>query len=202
MAANDNRGRRVLEACRAYNIAVPDEIAVVGVDNDELLCRLSSPPLSSVEQGAKGLGYAAATLLDQMIQGRNSRKRHYVFDPMTVVTRQSTDVLAIDDPKVAQAMAFIRDHSSEGIKVPHVVSAVAISRSGLETRFTSAIGYSNHTAIGHTKLERVRRLVTETDMPLKQIALESGLKSVQHMTTLFVKSFGQTPGKYRRTSTI
>jgi LacI family transcriptional regulator len=202
MAANDNRGRQVLEACRAYNIAVPDEIAVVGVDNDELLCRLSSPPLSSVEQGAKGLGYAAAALLEQMIQGHNSRKRHHVFDPTTVVTRQSTDVLAIDDPKVAQAMAFIRGHSSEGIKVPHVVSAVAISRSGLETRFTSALGYSIHTAIGHTKLERVRQLVTETDMPLKQIASESGFKSVQHMTTVFVKSFGQTPGRYRQTSTV
>jgi len=202
MAANDNRGRQVLEACRACDIAVPDEVAVVGVDNDELLCRLSSPPLSSVEQGAKKLGYAAAALLDQMIQGHSSRKRHYVFDPTSVVTRQSTDVLAIDDPKVAQAMAFIRDHSSEGIKVPHVVSAVAISRSGLETRFASALGYSIHTAIRHAQLERVRRLVSETDMPLKQIASETGFKSVQHMTTLFVGALGQTPGKYRRTSTI
>ena len=202
MAANDNRGRQVLEACRAYDIAVPDEVAVVGVDNDELLCRLSSPPLSSVEQGAKGLGYAAAALLDQMIEGRSTRKRQYVFDPTTVVTRQSTDILAIDDPKVAQAMAFIREHSSSGIKVPQVVNAVAISRSGLETRFAAALGYSIHTAIGHTKLERVRRLVSETDMPLKQIAAETGFKSVQHMTTLFVRTFGQTPGRYRRLATI
>ncbi len=202
MAANDNRGRQVLEACRAYGIAVPDEVAVVGVDNDELLCRLSSPPLSSVEQGAQGLGYAAAALLDQMIKGHSSRKRHYIFDPTTVVTRRSTDILAIDDPKVAQAMVFIREHSSDGIKVPQVVSAVAISRSGLETRFTTALGYSIHTAIGHARLERVRRLVTETDLPLKQIAAETGFKSVQHMTTLFVRAFGQTPGRYRRTSTI
>jgi LacI family transcriptional regulator len=202
MAANDNRGRQVLEACRAYDIAVPDEVAVVGVDNDELLCRLSSPPLSSVEQGARGLGYAAAALLDQMIQGHNLRKRQYVSDPTTVVTRQSTDILALDDPKVLQAMAFIREHSSDGIKVPHVVSAVAISRSGLETRFASALGYSIHTAIGNTKLERVRRLVSETDLPLKQIAAETGFKSVQHMTSLFVRAFGQTPGRYRRTSTI
>jgi LacI family transcriptional regulator len=202
MAANDNRGRQVLEACRAYGIAVPDEVAVVGVDNDELLCRLSSPPLSSVEQGAKGLGYAAAALLDQMIKGHGSRKRHYIVDPTAVVTRQSTDILAIDDPKVAQAMVFIREHSSDGIKVPQVVSAVAISRSALETRFTTALGYSIHTAIGHTRLARVRRLVTETDLPLKQIAAETGFKSVQHMTTLFVRAFGQTPGRYRRTSTI
>jgi LacI family transcriptional regulator len=107
-------------------------------------------------------------------------------------------VLAIDDPKVSEAMVFIRDHASEGIKVPQVVDAVAISRSGLETRFTSALGYSIHRAITHTRMERVRRLVSETDMPLKQIASDTGFKSVQHMTTLFVRTFGATPGRYRR----
>jgi LacI family transcriptional regulator len=202
MAANDNRGRQVLEACRAYEIAVPDDVAVVGVDNDELLCRLSSPPLSSVEQGAKALGYAATALLAQMIEGHHSRKRHYVSDPSGIVTRQSSDVLAIDDPKVSEAMVFIRDHASEGIKVPQVVNAAAISRSGLETRFTSALGYSIHTAIAHTRMERVRRLVSETDMPLKQIASDTGFKSVQHMTTLFVRTFGAAPGRYRRTPAL
>lgn len=202
MAANDMRGRQVLEACRAYELAVPDDVAVIGVDNDELLCRLSSPPLSSVEQGARRLGYAAAALLDRMMRGRNSRQRHFVIDPLSVVTRQSTDVLAIDDPKLAKAMAFIREHASENIKVPHVVSAVAISRSGLETRFASALGYSIRTAIRRTQLERARRLVLETDMPLKQVASEAGFRSVQHMTTLFVKTFGQTPGKHRRTVTV
>lgn len=202
MAANDHRGRQILEACRTYEMMVPDEVAVVGVDNDELLCRLSSPPLSSVEQGARKLGYTAASLLDGMIRGRNPRKRHYVIDPVSVITRQSTDVLAIDDPKVAQAMAFIRDHASEGIKVSEVVNAVSISRSGLESRVASALGYSIHHAIRHTKLERASRLVSETDMPLKQIASETGFASVQHMTTLFVKAFGHTPGKYRRTSSV
>lgn len=202
MAANDNRGRQVLEACRAYELAVPDDVAVIGVDNDELLCRLSSPPLSSVEQGARKLGYSAAALLDRMMQGRNPRQRHLVIDPVNIVTRQSTDVLAIDDPKVAQAMAFIREHASENIKVPHVVSAVAISRSGLETRFAAALGYTIRIAIRNTQLERARRLVSETDMPLKQVASETGFRSVQHMTTLFVKTFGQTPGKHRRALTL
>jgi LacI family transcriptional regulator len=162
----------------------------------------SSPPLSSVEQGARKLGHAAATLLDRMMQGRSSRQRHFVIDPTGVVTRQSTDVLAIDDPKVAQAMIFIRDHASEGIKVPLVVSAVAISRSGLETRFASVLGYSIGTAIRHAQLERARRLVTETAIPLKQVASEAGFRSVQHMTTLFVKAFGQSPGKHRRGATV
>ena len=202
MAANDTRGRQVLEACRTYGLVVPDEVAVVGVDNDELLCRLSSPPLSSVEQGAQKLGYAAAALLDDMMQGRGIKKRHYLVDPATVVTRQSTDVLAIDDPKVAQAMAFIRDHAADGIKVPDVVSSVAISRSGLEARFTSALDCSIHAAIRHRKLECAKRLVSETDMPLKQIASETGFASVQHMTTLFVQEFGQAPGKQRRSYSV
>jgi LacI family transcriptional regulator len=141
-------------------------------------------------------------LLDRMMQGRSPRRRHFVIDPTGVVTRQSTDVLAIDDPKVAQAMTFIRERASEGIKVPHVVSAVAISRSGLETRFASVLGYSIRTAIRHTQLERARRLVTETDIPLKQVASETGFRSVQHMTTLFVKAFGQSPGRHRRGATV
>src|SRR6267143_1116768 len=178
MAANDNRGRQVLEACRAYELAVPDEVAVIGVDNDELLCRLSSPPLSSVEQGARRLGYAAAALLDRMIQGRNPRQRHLVIDPLSIVTRQSTDVLAIDDPKVAKAMTFIREHASESIKVPHVVSAVAISRSGLETRFAAALGYTIRTAIRNTQLERARRLVLEMAMPRMEGSSETGVRSV------------------------
>ena len=197
MAANDNRGRQVLEACRAYDLAVPDEIAVIGVDNDELLCRLSAPPLSSVEQGARGLGYAAAGLLDEMMAGRRSRQRRFVIDPRGVVTRHSTDVLAIDEAKVAQAMAFIREHAARGIKVPDVVAAVAISRSGLESRFGSVLGYTIRTAIRRTQLERARHLVLETDMPLKQVAAASGFKSIQHMTTVFVKAFGRTPATFR-----
>jgi LacI family transcriptional regulator len=197
MAANDNRGRQILEACRVYDLRVPDEVAVIGVDNDELLCRLSSPQLTSVEQGASKLGYAAAALLDQIMSGRKPRQRHFVIDPTGVVTRQSTDVLAIEDPKVAQAMVFIREHACDRIKVPDVVKAVAISRSGLENRFASVLGYTIRTAIRRTQLERARRLIFETDVPLKQVAAETGFKSVQHMTTVFRQGFGQTPASYR-----
>jgi len=200
MAANDTRGRQVLEACRAHDLHVPNEVAVIGVDNDELLCQLSSPPMSSVETGARQLGYAAAAQLDTIMQGRKPRRKHFVIDPMSVVTRQSTDVLAIDDQKVAQAMAFIREHACDGINVPRVVSAVAISRSGLETRFTKVLGYTIRAAIRRTQLDRARHLVSETDMPLKQVASDTGFKSVQHMTTLFVKAFGDTPAKHRRAS--
>lgn len=200
MAAHDRRGRQVLEACRAHDLNVPNEVAVIGVDNDELLCQLSTPRMSSVETGARQLGYAAAAQLDTIMQGRKPRRTHVVIDPVGVVTRQSTDVLAIDDQKVAQAMAFIREHACEGINVPRVVGAVAISRSGLETRFMKVLGYTIRVAIRRTQLERARHLVSETDMPLKQVAADSGFKSVQHMTTLFVQAFGDTPARRRRGS--
>jgi LacI family transcriptional regulator len=199
MAANDNRARHVLEACRTYNLRVPQDVAVIGVDNDELLCRLSSPPLTSIEQGAKRVGYEAASLLDRLMRGKKSRQKSFVIDPMGIVVRQSTDVLAIDEPRVAKAMAFIQEHALEGIKVTDVVEAAAVSRSGLETRFSKLLGYTIRTAIRQVQLERARRLISDTNLPLKQVASDTGFRSVQHMTTLFGKAFRCSPAKYRET---
>jgi LacI family transcriptional regulator len=200
MAAHDDLGRQVLDACRAYDLRVPHDIAVIGVDNNELLCLLSSPPLSSMEQGARGLGYAAASVLDDIIDGRQAPARHYTVEPVAVVTRRSTDVVAIADTNVARAMAFIQEHACDRIKVPQIVTAAGISRSGLEKRFSAVLGYTIRTAVRRTQLERTRRLILETDMPLKQVASATGFRSVQHMTTLYVHTFGLTPGRHRQLS--
>jgi LacI family transcriptional regulator len=199
MAANDNRGRQVLEACRAHGLRVPEDVAVIGVDNDELLCKLSSPMLSSVEQGARLLGFKAAALLDTIISNK-ARKLpdiHFVVDPLGIVTRRSTEILAIDDPKVAEAMAFISLHFSQGIRVSDVAEAVATSRSTLEKRFKTILGYTIRTAIRRFQLERARHLISDTNTPLKQIAVDLGFPSVQYMTTLFGKEFVLSPAKYR-----
>ena len=198
MAANDNRGRHVLEACRSLNLRVPDDVAVIGVGNDELLCQLGRPPLSSVEQGAKRVGYEAAKMLDGLISGRRPRQRRFVIDPTEVVTRQSTDVVAIDDPIVGKAVTFIQEHASANIKVRKVVEAVAVSRSKLEIRFNKALGYSVHTAIRQVQLERARKLISSTSLPLKEIAANVGFQTVQHMTVLFGRTFGRPPGKFRK----
>jgi LacI family transcriptional regulator len=198
MGANDNRARQVLEACRVSGLHVPEEIAVIGVDNDEILCRLSSPLLTSIEQGAERIGYEAAALLDTMMSGKTSGKMRYVIDPVGVVTRLSTDVLAVEDPQVAKAMSFIREHACDGIKVPNVVAAVAASRSGLEARFKTALGRTLHTAIRDVQLERAKSLVTETNLPPKEIAASTGFKSVQHMSSLFRQAVGLPPAEYRR----
>jgi LacI family transcriptional regulator len=200
MAAHDDLGRHVLDACRARDLRVPQDVAVIGVGNNELLCLLSSPALSSVEQGARRLGYAAAMRLDEIIRGTRPRQRQLPVDPVAVVARCSTDVLAITDAKVAQAMAFIHQHACERIKVPQVAASVAISRSSIEKRFASVLGYTIRTAIKRAQLERTRRFVRESDLPLKQIAAETGFRSVQHMTTLYVGAFGVTPARHRRQS--
>jgi LacI family transcriptional regulator len=179
---------------------VPDEVAVIGVDNDELLCQLSTPPLSSVEQGAKGLGQAAAAMLDRLMDGHTPAQRHFVVDPVGVVARLSTEVVAVEDEVVAQAIQFIRDQASRPTGVPDVVRAVAVSRTTLELRFRKSLRCTILEAIRRAHLDRARWLVSETTLPLKQVATESGFRSVQHMTTLFVRAFSRTPAKYRRAS--
>jgi LacI family transcriptional regulator len=200
MAAHDDLGRQVLDACLVCNRRVPHDVAVIGVDNNELLCFLSSPALSSVEQGARGLGYAAASLLDELMKGATPHRGPFAVDPVSVVTRHSTDVLALTDAKVTEALSFIREHACDTIKVPDVATAVAMSRSGLEKRFASVLGYTVRTAIKRAQLERTSRLVLETDFPLKQVAARTGFRSVQHMTTLYVKAFGVTPARHRQQS--
>lgn len=198
MGANDRRAHHVLEACRAHKIRVPGEVAVLGVDNDEMLCQLSNPALSSIEQGAKQKGYEAAVLLDRMMKGKGPRRLHYVIAPIGVVTRRSTDVLAIKDSLAADAMAFIRSHFHTGISVTDVVSALGMSRSTIELRFRSSVGQSVHEVIRRVQLDRARQLITETNLAIKEIAANTGFRSVQHMTSLFGECFGQTPARYRK----
>jgi LacI family transcriptional regulator len=198
MAANDKAARQVLEVCRADGIRVPEDIAVVGVDNDEMLCRLSTPPLSSVEQGAERIGFQAATLLDRMMSGRSPRRRKYVIPPEGLVVRRSSDIIAIDDEDLVAALALIRDQACGGIKVHDVARAAAISRSQLDRRFKDVVGRTIHDEIRRVRLEQARRLLAETSLPLKQVAFRCGFRTVQHLTTLFRQCVGVAPGAYRR----
>jgi LacI family transcriptional regulator len=198
MAANDKRARHVLEACHTYGLQVPEEVAVIGVDNDEVLCELSSPQLSSVEQDAKRIGYEAIALLDRLMGGEKPGQRHFFIDPLGVVTRRSTDILAVEDRLVASTISFIQSSASQGIRVRDVVNSLAISRSSLETRFKAATGQTISAAIRRAQLQRAQRMIAETNLAMKEVAAVTGFKSVQHMTTSFGKAFGRTPAKYRK----
>jgi LacI family transcriptional regulator len=200
MADNDQRARLVLEVCRTASLQVPDEMAVIGVDNDELLCQLSTPLLSSVEQGARRIGHEAAALLDRVMSGRKPRRMSLVVDPSGLVARGSTDILAIEDRTVAEAMRYIREHACEGIQAQDVADALDVSRSGLDAHFKSALGRTIRTAIRALQLERTRQLVNDPTLSLKEIASKMGFKSVQFMTAAFGKAFGRPPAQYRRTA--
>lgn len=198
MAANDKRARQVLDVCRYAGFRVPDDIAVIGVDNDEMLCQLCTPPLSSVEQGARRLGYEAASLLDRMMQGARPASLRVVINPVAVVARHSTDILSVEDEEVRTALKEINQFACDGITPGEVTRKVGCARSTLEWRFRAALGRTIFSEIRRVRIERAEQLVRETSLPLKQVAGRSGLRSVQHMTTLFRKWVGETPAKLRR----
>jgi LacI family transcriptional regulator len=202
MACYDVRARHVLMTCRRLGLLVPEDVAIIGVDNDELMCELTNPPLSSVEQGSRRIGFEAAALLDRLMAGQKSPQKRFTVEPEGIVARQSSDILAIKDVEVAAALQFIRHHACKGIQVPDVVWTVAISRSAIESRFKAVTGRTIHAEIQRVQIERARQLVTATNLSLKQVAVEAGFRYLQHMTTLFRFHLGQTPGEYRKRSRI
>lgn len=198
MAPSDVRAQQVLNACARRAIAVPDEVAVIGVDNDDVLCELSDPPLSSVDLNGQKIGYEAAALLDQMINESRSRARHIRIKPTGVVVRQSTDVLAISDPTVARAEHFIRLHACDGIGVDDVVKHVRLSRRTLERRFTKVLSRPPGDEITRVRLGRIKDLLRTTDFSLLKIAGLTGFEYVESMHYFFKENTGQTPGQYRK----
>ena len=197
MACNDMRGQHVLDACRRINAAVPEEVAVIGVDNDELVCDLCDPPLSSVMPNPQRIGFEAAALLDRLMEGEKPQQMSKLVEPLGIVTRQSTDVLAIEDPLVASAVKYIRQRACDGISVVDVLHHVPVSRSILERRFRKFIGRSPQSEIRNVQLKRVKQLLRETDLPLERIAALSGYDHPEYMSVVFKRELGQTPGQYR-----
>lgn len=197
MACYDFRGQQILDACRGRNIPVPDEVAVIGVDNDELLCELSHPPLSSVVPNAHRTGYDAAALLDSMMQGTVVGPETHLIPPIGIATRQSTDVLAIDDAVIARTVRYIREHACSGINVQDVLAAVPQSRRRLENRFRRLLGRTPHDEIIRVQLNRVKMLLTETDLSLALIAEKAGFEHVEYLSVVFKKEIGIPPSQYR-----
>lgn len=206
MACNDMRGQHVLDACRRVDLPVPEDVAVIGVDNDELICQLCAPPLSSVVLNAHRIGYEAAQLLDELMTapprgstaGQPPGERRRLIEPLGVATRQSTDVLAIDNREVKAALRYIREHACEGLTVESVLAETALSRSVLERLFRKHLGHSPQTEIRTAQLKRVKQLLAETDLTLEQIAPLTGYKHAEYLSVVFKRESGETPGQYRQ----
>lgn len=198
MACNDARGRQILNCCREVDVAVPDEVAVVGVDKDEVFCELSDLPLSSVILNTQRIGFEAAALLSRLMAGESAEALINLVKPMGVMARQSTDVLAIDDRHIASALRQIREHACHGLDVTSLLKAVPLSRSVLERRFSNVIGRSPNAEILRVRLSRVCRLLAESDLTLAEIAGKTGFEHPEYMSRLFKKKMGITPGEFRK----
>ena len=198
MASQDAKARHVLEACRKLGLRVPEDVAVLGVDNDEILCRVTRPSLSSIEQGARRLGYEAAAMLQRFMDGEKATDGEFLIEPEGVVRRQSTDTVAVDDPDVASAVRFIRQETARGLKVADVVEHVGLSRSSLRMKFQAALQRTVDDEIRAARLNRAKELIATTDLPLKLVSLKSGFPHVQHLTNTFRTAVGITPAEYRR----
>jgi LacI family transcriptional regulator len=196
-ACNDMRGRQVLAAAASAGLAVPDELAVVGVDNDEVICDLASPPLSSLEPDTFRLGYEGAAMLQRLMDGQTAPAATQWIEPRRIAVRRSSDVVAVDDAQVAEAARFIRDHAGQALRVDDVMQQVTVSRATLERRFRAALGHSPRDAIEQARMNRVKELLMETDYTLETIATMTGFNNPNHLATRFKICTGQTPGGFR-----
>lgn len=192
-----DRGREVLYACRELGLLVPEQVAVLGGDEDVLLCQTCNPPLSAVALTSERIGYEAAALLDRLLKGGLPPDAPVLIEPTRVVVRQSTDTLAINDRHLAQAIGFIRGHAAEPIQVSDILRAVPMSRSSLERRFQEALGRSPADEIRRVRLESAKQLLAGTDLPVPEVAEASGFQSREYLAYTFKRATGLTPREYR-----
>lgn len=198
MACVDVRALQVISAAESAGLLVPEEMAMLGVNNDIMRCELSYPPLSSVMLDSHRSGYFAAEVLDQMIRGEQPGAMDTRIEPTGVFSRLSTDILAVGDKNVAAALSFIRERACRGICVDDVLVHAAASRSQLEKRFRHCIGRSPQAEIRRVQLSRVKELLVETDFPLKTIASMTGFEHLEYMSVVFKRLTGESPGQFRK----
>ncbi|MCD1125607.1 XylR family transcriptional regulator [Jinshanibacter sp. LJY008] len=197
IAVTDARARHLLQVCEHLDIAVPEKMCVIGIDNEELTRYLSRVALSSVAQGSRQMGYQAAKLLHKLLKQGDFPVQRILVPPVKVVERRSTDYRSLHDPAVIQAMHFIRYHACKGIKVEQVLDAVGISRSNLEKRFRDETGNTIHGLIHQEKLNRASEFLAASTLSINEISQMCGYPSLQYFYSVFKKEYGITPKEYR-----
>jgi len=202
MACYDRLGREVLEACRKCGRSVPTEIAVIGVDNDEVFCNLSTPPLSSIIDNARTTGYEAAKLLELRMNGKAAAPKFHHTPPLGVVQRESSDALAVEDKDLALAAQFIHNHACEGIRVSDILEVVPLSRRVLEQKFKHHFGMTPREEIMRLRINRVKDLLARTEKSQSYIAEQTGFESAEYLSFVFKRETGITPSAYRKTASI
>jgi len=196
--SNDPPARDLADLCSHLGLRVPEDVALLGVDNDELECRLTSPPLSSISVPAEQVGHEAARLLDRLMSGGPVPDQPLFLSPIRVVTRQSTDTLAVADPVLAVALRFIRQHAAEDLDVAMVADLVGLSRRSLECKFRSLLHRTVLHEIRRVRLETAKDLLLETNLTMPAIARRSGFANAQRFAVVFRQMAGVSPTAYRR----
>jgi len=196
LAVNDARARHVVEACGLAGRRVPDDVAMLGVDNDELLCELATPPVSSIEHDTRGIGRRAAEMLAALMDGKPVQGTVLV-PPAGVTRRQSSEMLAVADAGVAAAIAFLRGNVARPLHVADVARASGLSLSTLKARFKTVVGRPVHAELQRLRIDQARRLLATTELPIKQVAALVGFHDISHFTTAFRRLTGMPPGRYR-----
>jgi LacI family transcriptional regulator len=199
LAVDAHNARQLAEICHFAGVRIPDDIAILAGDTDELLCEVSTPPLSSISVACERLGHDAAAMLQSMMSGEDPPDEPVLIAPHGVVSRQSTDVLAIDDPAVVRALRYIRQHAHHGIVVEDILREVPISRRSLEIQFKAYLGRSPAEEIRRVRLERGKQLLGSRELSITEIALACGFSNATRFGVAFRKSFGTTPRAFRKT---
>jgi LacI family transcriptional regulator len=198
MACNDACGKFIIDSCRRNSISVPDEVAVLGVDNDDILCDLTYPSLSSISLNTEKGGFDAAALLDKLMKGIVSNTQVIVIDPISVLERQSTDIIAVDDKVVADIINYIKINSKQPVQVTDLINKFHISRKSLYKKFKDNLGISVYDQIRKIKVEGISKMLVETDKSIKEIAFDFGFQNVDHIARFFCKAKGFTPTRFRK----
>lgn len=198
LASNDVPARELAEACRQLELNVPGEVAILGVDNDEVESGLAHPPLSSIAIPGERIGFEAAKLLSRLMAGEKPPREPLFLPPQGVIVRASSDVVAISDPELSVILSFIRRNATEPIKVEDVAAQVSISRRNLERKFRAAMQRTIHDEIRRVRLERAKQLLSSTDLAMPVIADQSGFDSARRLAVVFRETQGTTPTAYRR----
>ncbi len=196
-ATHDDRGRLVALACQEAGVAVPEQVAILGVNNDELTCEMAHPPLSSIDHNARRMGREAAAMLHRMLDGQAAPEQPVVIKPVGVVNRRSTDILSIEDPMLARAVRMIRERATEGLTVSDLLSALPIGRRTLELAFRKTLGRTPHKEILRVRLDHARYLLRSSSLDLPTITSRCGFKYASQFSALFRKHAGESPSAYR-----
>ncbi len=198
LACNDDRAQHITSACVKAKIDVPYEAAVVGVDNDEQVCVTSNPPLSSVALDVEKAGFRASELLSKMMAGKKMTPQQVFVCPIKVVTRQSTNMVAVEDKLVAKALDFINQNAQRPLQLSDVAGAMHFSRSYLHRKFIKTLKRSVYEEIKRARINLISRMLLETDLPISDIAIRLGFNSGSHIARYFEQKMGMTPLKYRK----